>query len=137
MVGYPIGFAASQSLPQSDELVPLGGIISFAGAVLSIPAGWQLCDGTNGTPDLRNKFVPGAGDTYAVDETGGTVDHANSMFDIFHEHGPGAVIDTTNTGIGEAWDGTEPSAAGFAVIAVTPSDNVPPFYALAYIQRMV
>jgi len=39
-------------------------IVIWSGAVVDIPFGWKLCDGNNGTPDLRNKFVIGAGDTF-------------------------------------------------------------------------
>ena len=51
--------------------VPQGGIIMWSGSVASIPTGWLLCDGTNGTPDLRNRFIVGAGDTHAPGATGG------------------------------------------------------------------
>lgn len=51
--------------------IPSGGIIMWSGSVVSVPAGWFLCDGANGTPDLRNRFVVGAGSTYAVNATGG------------------------------------------------------------------
>jgi hypothetical protein len=50
--------------------VPIGGIIMWSGALASIPANWQLCDGTNSTPDLRNQFVVGAG-YYAVGASSG------------------------------------------------------------------
>jgi microcystin-dependent protein len=50
---------------------PTGGIIMWSGSIASIPSGWALCNGANGTPDLRNRFVVGAGSTYAVDATGG------------------------------------------------------------------
>ena len=46
-------------------------ILLWSGSIASIPSGWNLCDGTNGTPDLRNRFVVAAGDTYAVGATGG------------------------------------------------------------------
>ncbi|HEY7822423.1 MAG TPA: hypothetical protein VIG24_06305 [Acidimicrobiia bacterium] len=52
-------------------LVPSGAILLWSGSVASVPAGWFLCDGTNSTPDLRNRFIVGAGDTYAVAATGG------------------------------------------------------------------
>jgi len=42
--------------------------VLWGGAIADIPAGWSLCDGTNGTPDYRNKIIIGAGDVYAVDE---------------------------------------------------------------------
>jgi hypothetical protein len=41
--------------------VPTGGIIMWSGTIATIPAGWALCDGSNGTPDLRNRFIAGAG----------------------------------------------------------------------------
>lgn len=43
-----------------SRTVPVGGIIMYGGEIADIPGGWQLCDGTNGTPDLRDKFVIGA-----------------------------------------------------------------------------
>ena len=42
------------------RFIPVGGIVMWSGTVATIPAGWQLCDGTNGTPDLRDRFVIGA-----------------------------------------------------------------------------
>jgi microcystin-dependent protein len=53
--------------------VPTGFIGMWSGAVGAIPAGWLLCDGTNGTPDLRGRFVVGAGGPLAVGTTGGQV----------------------------------------------------------------
>jgi microcystin-dependent protein len=50
---------------------PSGGIIIWSGSAAAIPAGWLLCDGTNSTPNLRDRFVVGAGSTYAVGATGG------------------------------------------------------------------
>jgi hypothetical protein len=51
--------------------VPSGGIIMWSGSIGSVPSGYYLCDGTNGTPDLRDRFVVGSGSTYAVGNTGG------------------------------------------------------------------
>lgn len=55
-----------------------GMIVMWSGAIVDIPDGWVLCDGDNGTPDLRNRFVLGAGDTYAVDDTGGADSHTHT-----------------------------------------------------------
>lgn len=51
---------------------PIGGIILWSGSVAAVPSGWALCNGSNGTPDLRDRFVVGAGSTYAVGATGGS-----------------------------------------------------------------
>jgi hypothetical protein len=64
------------ALNAAREAFPIGGIIIWSGSVASIPATWQLCDGTNGTPNLRDRFVVGAGSTYAVNATGGSANAA-------------------------------------------------------------
>lgn len=48
-----------------------GVIVMWSGSADNIPEGWALCDGTNGTPDLRDRFIVGAGREYAVGATGG------------------------------------------------------------------
>lgn len=53
--------------------VPTGLVILWYGPTGSIPSGWHLCDGTEGTIDLRNKFLIGAGSTYTPGDTGGSV----------------------------------------------------------------
>ena len=71
--------------------IPVGGIILWSGAKSAIPTNWALCDGTNSTPDLRNRFVVGASSdgsdsTYpnlSVDATGG---HENAVV-VTHNHG--------------------------------------------------
>lgn len=62
--------------------VPSGAIMLWSGSVASIPSGWYLCNGSNGTPDLRDRFVVGAGSTYAVAATGGS---ANAIV-VSHTH---------------------------------------------------
>ena len=53
------------------QIVPPGAILMWSGAVDAIPTGWALCDGQNGTPDLRDRFIVGAGGSYDVGDTGG------------------------------------------------------------------
>jgi hypothetical protein len=55
-----------------DRGVPYGAIMMWSGIASDIPESWALCDGTNGTPDLRNRFIVGATDTYAPLATGGS-----------------------------------------------------------------
>jgi microcystin-dependent protein len=71
--------------------IPVGGILLWSGSIGSIPAGYVLCNGSNGTPDLRDRFVVGAGSTYAVNATGGsanaiTVTHTHTVTDAGHTH---------------------------------------------------
>lgn len=47
-------------------------IVLWSGAIVDIPAGWALCDGNNGTPNLVDKFIIGAGSTYNPGDAGGT-----------------------------------------------------------------
>ena len=54
-----------------DSSIPSGTIITWYGALGSIPSGFVLCDGSNGTPDLRNRFIVGAGNSYTLGATGG------------------------------------------------------------------
>ena len=58
--------------------VPSGGIIMWSGSIASIPSGYYLCDGSNGTPNLKDSFVVGAGNTYSVGNTGGFTSSATS-----------------------------------------------------------
>lgn len=51
--------------------VPQGGIIMWSGSANNVPTGWYLCDGTNGTPNLQDRFIVGAGNNYNSGDTGG------------------------------------------------------------------
>jgi hypothetical protein len=54
--------------------LPAGSIIMWSGSIASIPTGWALCDGTNSTPNLIDRFVISAGNLYSVNSTGGSKD---------------------------------------------------------------
>lgn len=73
-----------------DASVPIGGIIMYSGDVLSLPAEWALCDGTNGTPDLRGMFIVGAGGAYTQGDTGGseTVTLTTAQMPVHTHTGP-------------------------------------------------
>jgi hypothetical protein len=62
-----------------EEAIASGLIVVWVGLIANIPAGWQLTDGTNGTPDLRNRFIIGAGSTYAVNAVGGSANHIHNI----------------------------------------------------------
>jgi microcystin-dependent protein len=64
-----------------------GQITLWYGSVALIPSGWVLCNGSNGTPDLRGLFVVGAGGAYAVNDTGGAAAVALSITEMpAHNH---------------------------------------------------
>ena len=116
MDACPIGFAATPSW-QRPNMVPIGGIITWSGAANNIPAGYQLCDGTNSTPDLRDTFIRGAGPVNGVGTTGGAE---------LHEHDPESIVQVVDGGGPFCWTAANTKDASSA----------PPFHALAYIQRM-
>jgi microcystin-dependent protein len=124
----------------------------------SIPSGWLLCNGSSGTPDLRDRFVVGAGSTYAVAATGGSansivVSHTHSITDPGHTHANGAynqLLKSNGDGTAQGFDSTpgEPNISVSATIATVTTGisidsagssgtnaNLPPYYALAYIMK--
>jgi hypothetical protein len=136
--------------------VPSGGIIMWSGSIVSIPSGWYLCDGLNSTPDLRDRFVVGAGTTYAVNATGGSPNaivvshtHTATVTDPGHTHtinntrggnpdGGGTKIAGATISVNS--DPTATNTTGITVgISTTGSSatnaNLPPYYALAYIMK--
>lgn len=56
----------------SSFSVPIGGIIAYTGSLNALPLNYHLCDGTDGTPDLRDRFIVGAGSSYNLNTIGGT-----------------------------------------------------------------
>jgi microcystin-dependent protein len=62
----------------ADLIVPIGSIILWSGSTGSIPANWALCNGLNGTPNLQDRFIVGAGSSYAVNGTGGSATASGS-----------------------------------------------------------
>ncbi len=68
----------SQTITIDSDPFPIGGIIMWSGSINAIPTKWALCDGqvSNGitTPDLRDRFIIGAGNLYSVSSTGGSKD---------------------------------------------------------------
>ena len=82
------GYITSASVPSG---VPSGTIVMYNSS--SAPSGWVICDGSNNTPDLTDKFIIAAGSTYSVGDTGGSADAVV----VSHSHGSGN-FGTNNTG---------------------------------------
>lgn len=143
-------------IPVSPTTLPTGCILIWSGSTGSIPSGFVLCDGSNGTPDLRNSFVLGAGNTYSVGQTGGSTDaivvahtHTASVSDPGHSHtiannGNGGSVGSGNYLMGSSVSGvaqiTGTSTTGISVTNNSAGTsgtnaNMPPYYALAFIMK--
>jgi microcystin-dependent protein len=147
-------FTSVPVFPASVALVPSGGIIMWSGSIASIPSGWLLCDGSNSTPDLRNRFIVGAGSTYSVNGTGGSADaivvshtHTATVTDPGHNHtfpntngGSGSIQVQYARGGQQELVTTSTEATGISVSNSTTGSsgtnaNLPPYFALAYIMK--
>ena len=164
VIGNVTGTATSFS---GNGITPIGGIIMWSGTVAGISTltGWALCDGANGTPDLRNRFIVGAHSgagngtvatagpgfnastgainaNYTPGNSGGETAHQLTIAELAsHSH-----IHRTASGNGS---GTTPAmrtlwanladSSDINEIQNTGSDNYhenrPPYYALAFIMR--
>lgn len=123
---------------------PLTLIRIYAGLSADIPAGWQLADGTAGTPDLRDKFVVGAGNLYTQGATGGsTTIAADNLPTHTHPYNDMDTTYTANTVAVQSGSGTtvvQSITAGGGDTPRTSGNNtttatayLPPYYAMAYI----
>jgi hypothetical protein len=145
--------------------IPSGVITMWSGSIANIPASWYLCNGSNGTPDLRNKFIVGAySDNAGVANTtitgsqtltGGTADaivvshtHTATVTDPGHTHpyrtgASGPPYDQVSVASQNQYDvgtATRSAVTGISVANSTTgssgtNQNLPPYYALAYIMK--
>ena len=144
-------------LATAGSSLPSGLIAIWKGSTSTIPDGWVLCDGQNGTPDLRDRFVLGAGNGYSVGNRGGETSHTLSMSEMpSHTHtlsGSGSlpISDNGNTSSGSEYlymgyyDTKRYGKYRFDNISIDGStgytggnsahNNMPPYYALCYIMK--
>ncbi len=138
--------------------IPSGAIIMWSGSVDEIPQGWVLCNGENGVPDLRDRFIVGAGKSYEVNAKGGSNDvvlkigelpaHTHSISNSGnHRHsysrgdktgdgakGSGGALDGHSTQQ-TLYSGSHSHAAGKTGKNL-PHENRPPYFALAFIMKI-
>ncbi len=126
--------------------IPLGGIIIWSGAASAIPSGWALCDGGSHsghvTPDLRDRFLVGAGSDYSVGATGGEKrvtltegqmpKHHHAYSSRTDDHGYLAA-EHDNQGY---WKGRKENSDTNWAGNDESHENRPPFYALCYVMRV-
>lgn len=125
--------------------MPAGVIVMWSGSAATIPAGWSLCDGTNGTPDLRNRFVFGATNaggtggspsaavpahTHVVDPLPFTsVSNSSSYCKVWEVGGQCVAANGHTHSINVP--PTTSTAAGGATLSI-----MPPYYNLAFIMKL-
>lgn len=125
----------------AGSALPPGVIVIWSGMADQVPAGWHICDGTDGTPDLRGRFVLGSSEEYAVGATGGekevtlTVEQMPSHGHKYSTCWYSAV--TVNRDTSGQYNlpyagtlNTDPAGGS------QPHNNMPPYYALCYIMKM-
>jgi hypothetical protein len=138
--------------------VPSGCIVIWSGSSGSIPSGWYLCNGSNSTPDLRDRFVVGVGSTYSVGNTGGSADaivvshtHTGTTDTVGnHQHTipsvNGGAVGGNGTPVSSNMNGNLSISGGAAGShnhsfttgssgASGTNANLPPYYALCYIMK--
>lgn len=141
-----------------QHYVPKGAIMMWSGAVGNIPAGWALCDGANGTPDLRGRFVvgynPNDTDYNTIGNFGGEKEvtltdkecalpshkHLYSKMNISGKIDNGGTLDHRSSDYADGHnygDGNPYTENTFIEKAEKPHENRPPYYVLAYIMKIV
>lgn len=118
--------------------VPRGVIWIWSGAINAVPDGFALCNGDNGTPDLRSRFVYGAGLGYGVGDTGGSEIHVLKIEEIpphthtYKKKRNGSANGNTDGHPDNTEDDAQTGSAGGGL----PHNNMPPYLALAYIMKL-
>lgn len=147
---------AKVPVAQLPTTIPSGVIVMWSGTLGTIPAGWSLCDGTGGTPDLRDKFIYGWSDGVDPGGTGGAATHTHTYSDL-PEHGHGVSWShgapgkrsTVNHFYGSSWQlgchtewgfidscqdaGLSVLTAGVASPETDVGSTLPPYFKLAFI----
>lgn len=142
-----------------------GMILMWSGTIATIPTGWALCNGANGTPDLRDRFIVGAAaDNAGASQTtitgsntksGGSKDaivvshsHSASVTDPGHSHvidlgTGGGAVNRAGANVGSDYPDVSTAAASTGISVTVGSTgtsgtnaNLPPYFALAFIMKL-
>lgn len=112
-------------------MIPSGTIALWFGSIVTIPSGWLLCDGTFSTPDLRDSFVVPAGNSYSVNQIGGSVSHLHAI-GTAHSHFCPPIPLTVSAGVSYSYE----TAIADPGINTNVENHLPPFYSLPWIMKI-
>ena len=138
--------------------IAAGIIVMWSGYAENVPEGWFICDGQNGTPDLRNRFIVGAGDKYTHGEMGGedsitlnlnqVPPHSHGVTDPGHSHSLSHFRDSSTDEddcslkvYARDNNDTKSTSTGYTGISIknavggVPHENRPPYFALCFLMR--
>lgn len=121
--------------------IPIGCAMLWTGGIDNIPEGWHICDGTNGTIDLRDRFVLGGGGTHTVGETGGS-ETVTLTVEQMPSHAHGIPYNREPAGTGSTYtDCLYKSVTPLTIESrktggSQPHNNMPPYIVLPWIQRV-
>jgi len=127
-----------------------GMVVEWDGDLGDLQDPWKVCDGTEGTPDLRDKFIVGAGLAYPYGSSGGSAEVPDHAHDMPHEHNPeGGTLNMTGSNDndeGAASGGTQVADDGHKHRVGPPTESttsgtgavefLPPYYALYRIKYL-
>lgn len=128
----------------SGTSIPAGVIVMWGGLVANIPSGWVLCDGLNGTPDLRSKFIKGSAAGANPGVTGGAASASYTPAGTVGAHthtftassnAASPKLMTANTSSGVAASGTSGSTAPSFSGTPATIPTEPAYYSLCFIQK--
>lgn len=121
-----------------------GMIMIYYGQVA--PEGWTVCDGTNGTPDLRNRVVNGAGSSFPYGQPGGATTQSlvlNNLPDHVHGVTLGPITAGVSSGSGNGYgvdntgvNTTGITSPGYTAPGGSPFSIMPPYLTLTYIMKL-
>ena len=148
----------------SLNLEPVGMIVMWHGPLTSLPEGWTLCNGSNGSPDLRNRFILGVSEGEDPGATGGSSsphnhtytmipNHTHGIIDPGHDHDPGLYLQNSTSaglwvglagndiaGFGTqtrfAYTGISINSEGVDLCSTDSASSLPPYYKLAFIMKV-
>ena len=151
VVSYSISAQDTDSKVAGTVELPSGVIVMWSGSLAEIPGGWTLCDGTKGTPDLRDRFVMGVGASKYSGTTGGSYTHSHRMDGHSHRIAP----PSSNVGMmtipyesrwrhspygytlrsHRYYTGKSPFTSGVASSRMDNVQHLPPYFKIAFIMK--